>query len=198
MNTVEGLYDSVTALLPTGHAWPRDPDSVLMRVLRGIAQSHADLIAFTQATVKQWQPHTTTLRMGEWEKACGLPDLCFGAVQGDSLRRAMLLRTLRGLDLPLFDSSPAAPAVIEQACAEIGYEVEVFYNTPFRAGHRLGRRLGVRNGVLNVVASVGSEPLRVGGRVGSRLVHRINAGPELDCYLRRIVPSRFSINVIFE
>lgn len=198
MSTANGLYDSITALLPTGYAWPRDPDSVLMRVMHGIAQSHADLVEFTQATVRQWQPHTSTLRLGEWEKACGLPDLCFGAVQEESLRRAMLLRKLRGPVLHFDNSSPGSPDALERVCEELGYDVTVRYNLPARVGRdRVGRRLGALDGQLYFTATVGVLPARVGvSRVGDRLASFTQDPAPLACYLRHVVPARFVINLV--
>lgn len=199
MTSVESFVESLSDLLPEGFAWPRDPSSVLMRTIRGIAGSFEELHRFTHATVAQWQPYTTTLRMGEWELACGLPDVCFGAGQDFQQRRSLLLRTLRGVDLPYEDSSPAAPAVLEAMCAELGIEAVVTYNTPYRVGRdRVGRRLGLLNGKLYVSSQVLVPRFRVGvNRVGQRLVPGTNTEAQLLCYLRRVAPARFELNVNF-
>lgn len=194
----EGFVDSIAAHFPSGHAWPRSPSAVFMAVVRGIARNHAELQDFTMATVQQWQPYTTTLRLGEWEQACGLPDLCLGYGQTFQERRSMLLRTLAGPDLPYVDSSPAAIAVIESVCADIGFPATVRYNTPLRVGRdRIGSRLGALNGRLYVFVDEVLPIFRVGRRVGDRLVIGTNRANQLECHLRRIAPARFQINVIF-
>jgi uncharacterized protein YmfQ (DUF2313 family) len=192
------FHESLSGLLPQGYAWPRNPDSVLMRVVASEAAELSEHTEAVHAMATQWQPHATVARLAEWEEACGLPDQCLGTAQTEEQRRVSLLRTLRGPALPLADSSPAAPAVIEAACAELGYNaVTVRYNTPFRCGMRAGRRLGALDGRLYITAAVVSAPLRCGMRVGRRLVTRIGAGPELACYLARVVPARYSINIIY-
>lgn len=198
MSSNDQFFESLAGLLPQGYAWPRDPHSVWMSVVRSEADELAQYTADVHAMVAQWQPHTAVARLAEWEAATGLPDPCFGSAQTEGQRRQQVLMRLRGVDLLLDDSSHAAPGVIEASCASIGYDdVEARYNTPMRAGARLGRRLGALDGRLYVLAAVGSKPLRCGQRVGSRLVTRVGAGPELACHLDRIVPARFSINVIF-
>lgn len=197
---VDQFTESLAGLLPPGHAWPRSEDSVLMAVVRAQAGELDQHTADAHAMVSQWQPHTTVSRLDEWEESCGLPDQCLGSTQTESQRRAALLRTLQGPVLPLSDSSPAAPSVIEAACAAVGFSVAVRYNTPFRVGRdRVGRRLGQLNGQLYVTVASSVEPFRVGiGRVGDRLATRDLVGSDLLCYLQRLVPARFSINIIFE
>lgn len=194
---MEKFLQALSYLLPTGFAWPRDPDSTLMRVLRGIAGTFDELHQFTTATVAQWQPHTSVTRLAEWEEATGLPDTCFGPDQTEAQRRKMLLARLRGFQPYYPDSSPAAPGSIEAMCAAVGYTVSVFYNVPFRVGrNHVGDRLGALNGILYVRVSVGLEPFRVGlNRVGDRLVRTEQDLTPLLCYLRRIVPARYAIDV---
>lgn len=133
-------------LLPTGFAWPRNPRSVLMRVLHGVAAAFDELHQFVLATAQQWLPHQTTLRLREWEEACGLPDSCLGPDQTESVRRVALLTRLRGVQLPYTDSSHAAPEAIRSLCAGLGYTVQrVAYNLPLRVGvDQVGKRLGQR------------------------------------------------------
>lgn len=196
--SVEQFTESLAGLLPQGHAWPRSADSVLMAVVRAEAAQHAQLMADVQAMARQWQPATTVARLAEWEASCGLPDRCLGAVQTEAQRRQVLLRTLRGPVLPLADSSPAAAAVIEAACTEIGFEVTVAYNKPLRVGRRVGNRLGDLDGRLYVFVASRSQPMRVGvGRVGDRLVERDLPPANLTCFLERFVPARYSINPIY-
>lgn len=193
------FYESLQGLLPQGFAWPRHPDSVWMRLIRSEAEQLAQHTDDVHAMVRQWQPHTTVARLAQWEESCGLPDKCLGNDQSESDRRKVLLRTLRGVDLPLEDSSPAALKVIEAECERLGFEVSARYNWPMRVGAPVGTVLGDLDGKLFVVVSASSEPMRVGlARVGDRLVERDLPDASLSCVLERIVPARFSINLFFE
>lgn len=196
---MDKFLQSLANLLPSGYAWPRDPDSVLMRVLRGVAAAFSELHDFTDKTVLQWLPHLTSQRLAEWEDAAGLPDKCFGVVQSEAVRRAVLLARLRGPAWAYTDSSPASPGGIEAICATLGYTASVHYNTPFRVGrNRCSERLGKLDGKLYVRVQAQNTLLRVGsGRVGQRLVTRTLTTTDLECYLRQIVPARYELNVVF-
>ncbi|KLN54739.1 putative phage tail protein [Variovorax paradoxus] len=190
---IERFIQALTYLLPQGFAWPREPDSTLMRVLRAVAGMFDGLHRFTRATVFEWQPATTTTRMAEWEEATGLPDACFGEDQTLEERRFMLLMRLRGPVLPYEDSSPAAPEVIEAMCLAVGYTVTVSYNLPFRVGHRCGKRLGLLDGLLYITVILPAGRMRVGtARVGDRLINGPKTSSDLACLLRRTLPARYA------
>jgi uncharacterized protein YmfQ (DUF2313 family) len=195
---MEKFWQALASLLPTGYAWPRNPNSVLMRVMRAMALTHHEHHEFANLTALQWQPHQTITRLAEWEEATGLPDACFGVNQTIETRRKLLLARLRGPVLEYFDSSPASPGAIEGICAWLGYEAIVRYNVPFRVGKRVGERLGKLDGKLWVTIYIKSPAFRVGGsRVGQRLLNGDLNGADLVCYLQRVIAARFSINPIF-
>ncbi len=194
------FYQALASLLPSGFAWPRDPNAVLMRLVRGMAAALAELHDFTHQAVREWLPHSTRTRLPEWEAATALPDPCFSAIQTTEERRTRLLARLRGAQGFYADSSPAAPGAIEQICANMGFDARVQYNTPFRCGRdRVGRRLGLLDGKIYVILTLQNRPFRCGqNRVGDRLVLRPPGLPELVCALERYIPARFSINIILE
>jgi uncharacterized protein YmfQ (DUF2313 family) len=198
---MDKFSQAFSALLPRGYAWPRDPDSVLMRMMDGVSASHRDLYEFTHSTAQQWLPQHTGTRLAEWEAATGLPDLCFGFSQTVESRQAMLLGRLRGVQLQYGDSCPGAPGAIVAAIAELGFASTVVYNKPARVGlGRVGTRLGALDGRLYITVTLGvpPAPFRVGlARVGTPLVDRTEQGPLISCYLKRIVPARFEINLNF-
>ena len=129
----------------------------------------------------------------------GLPDSCFPGATRAELRQQMLGRLNGVTGLKYEDSSPASTGFIERLCAQFGYDVDVWYNTPFRVGrNRVGQRLGALDGVLNVRVNRVSEPFRVGrNHVGQRLVIASKTGDDLLCHLRRIIQNRFAIRLIF-
>ena len=115
------------------------------------------------------------------------------------LRRQLLLSRLRGPVLAYTNSSPASPHAIVAICAGLGYVATVSYNLPFRCGvNRVGDRLGALDGRLYVTVTLQSKAFRVGvSRVGQRLLEGQLNGGELACYLQRVIPARFQLNVIF-
>lgn len=192
-------FDSLMRLMPRGFAWPKRKGTAQGAWIQAYATTLNDFELFTYRTIEQWWPHQTCSRIDEWAQAVGLPDPCFGQSDEISLRDQMLGR-LRGLiNLPYEDSSAAAPDVIKQLCKQIGYEVEVWYNWPFRVGrNRVGDRLGALDGQLNIRIIRVCEPFRVGvNRVGDRLVNCTQDSQDLICYLKRIVAARFAVRLIF-
>ncbi|MDR3370726.1 hypothetical protein [Rhodoferax sp.] len=116
----------------------------------------------------------------------------------DALRRKLLLSRLRGPVLAYSDSSPSSTDAIVAICAWLGYVATVKYNTPFRCGQSVGQRLGALDGNLYVTVTIQSTQFRVGlSRVGDRLLQGQLNGGELACYLKRVVPARYQLNVIF-
>lgn len=195
MSTAEQFAGSLSTLMPQGYAWPRAPYSVQMRVISAFGHVLDDALQVIHSTAQQWLPHRTATRLAEWEEACSLPDPCMGTAQTPALRLKALLRRLRGPGLPYENSSACAPGVIKQICADVGYEVEVRYNTPFRVGRdRVSRRVGVLDGRMNVIVQNAGDRFRVGvNRVGDRLIKRLETPVDLECYLLRILPARFEI-----
>jgi uncharacterized protein YmfQ (DUF2313 family) len=200
MAAMDKYGQALQHLLPTGYAWPRDPDSVLMRLMGGLAAAFSDLDALTEAAMVAWLPQATNTRLEEWEAAVGLPDACFGAAQTVEARRGRVLSRLRGPAGPYADSSLASLGALEAICSNLGYPAVATYNHPFRCGRdRVGRRLGRLDGQLYVRMRVHSPTFRVGiNRVGDRLVARPAEVGQLACYLQAYAPARYQLNVIFE
>jgi len=191
---------ALAALLPQGFAWPRDPASVWMRVLSGVAALFEEHHDWVQQATREWLPHATHTRLEEWEEATGLPDPCFGPTQTYAARQARLVARLRGPSGAYDDSSPAAPGAMTALIGTLGYVATVQHNTRFRCHRdRCGGRLGRTDGVLHLfIAGVTSQPLRVGaGRAGARLITRPPEIGEMTCALEHFLPARFELDVIF-
>jgi uncharacterized protein YmfQ (DUF2313 family) len=197
---MDKFLQALAHLLPPGFAYPRKLQSAVMRWLAAWADVLREHHDFTEQAVQQWLPHRTCSRLEEWEEALGLPDPCFGDDQDIEQRRTNMLGRLRGdLDLAYDDSSAESIGAMKAYLARFGYQVEIWYSTPFRVGrNRVGNRLGALSGVLNVRVLYLCEPFRVGSnRVGQRLRICTQDGTEIECLLNRIAPARFQINVIY-
>jgi uncharacterized protein YmfQ (DUF2313 family) len=186
-------------LLPTGFAWPRHPDSVMMRWVAGVANSFAEFERFALQTAQQWLPHRTCTREAEWEAALSLPDPCTGYVGDPVLRQALLLSRLRGFTFAYPDSSPAATGNIEAMCAALGYAVSCWYDEVFRV-ERDGvcERLGAA-GQLFVDMHTMCQPMRVDvDGADHRLAECTADAGILLCLLQRMVPARFEIFLLVD
>lgn len=198
--SAEQFKQALQHLLPTGYAWPRDADSVLMRLLAGIAASFDDLHTLIDQATVEWLPHLTETRLDEWEEATGLPDGCFGNNQSVQARRGRVLARLRGPQGVYSDCSPACLGALEAVCVNLGYQAYARYNTPFRVGRdRAGDRVGQLDGLLHVVVNASSSLFRCGqDRVASRLEIRPPDATQMACYLQKVAPARFELVVTYD
>ena len=80
------------ALLPQGQAWPRFPESLLVKTCRGLNEywgfvdgRAADLLEIES------DPRTTVELLPDWERAFGLPDPCYEAPQTIGQRQLALV-----------------------------------------------------------------------------------------------------------
>jgi uncharacterized protein YmfQ (DUF2313 family) len=87
------------ALMPTGQAWPRSTESILVRGVKGLCQywgfvdSRAgDLLE------RESDPRKTIELLPDWERAWGLPDPCFPSATsiGERQRMLVLVMTMLG------------------------------------------------------------------------------------------------------
>ena len=72
----EAYREQLSALLPPGRAWTRDPGSVLQRLLAAIAGTFARLDAAAANLLVDALPSTAFWLLPDWERALGLPDAC--------------------------------------------------------------------------------------------------------------------------
>ncbi|MEY2685991.1 MAG: hypothetical protein RL375_189 [Pseudomonadota bacterium] len=186
---------ALSALLPSGFAWPRQPDSVWMRLMDGLAGALQEHHAWTQQATLEWLPQATHTRLAEWEEATGLPDPCFGPTQTEEARRARVLARLRGPSGEVDDASAASPGSLQAMAATMGITATVHHITRFRVGRdRVGRRVGEPDGRLYMVAESTGVELRVGtGRAGERLVERPASEIEAACAIEAYAPARFEL-----
>ncbi|HIG8794094.1 TPA: YmfQ family protein [Raoultella terrigena] len=74
--TTDDYRQALQALIPTGRAWPRDPDTVQAAVLMSLAASFQRSDNDGLGILSGAFPQTATIMLPEWEKALGLPDDC--------------------------------------------------------------------------------------------------------------------------
>lgn len=118
---------AMASLLPRGRAWPRDPDTNLMRLIGALAPTYQRNGATAAQLVADIFPRTTTALIPEWEETLGLPDPCTPLNPTTEQRRAAILAKFIG------SGGQSAPYFISVAAA-LGYTVTVTNYSPFRVG----------------------------------------------------------------
>jgi len=83
---------ALSALLPQGIAWPRESDTVLQKVVRGLAGilGYCDWRA-ADLLERESDPRQTVEMLDSWERAWGLPDPCWYPHKWSIAERQMLL-----------------------------------------------------------------------------------------------------------
>lgn len=116
------------SLLPTGQAWPGEPDSTLVKGCDGLAQywgfvdgRAADLLE------RESDPRATIELLPDWERAWQLPDPCFPEATTIAARQAMLV-----LKMTLVGGQ--SRAFFEGIAEWLGYEIRIQEWAPFMAG----------------------------------------------------------------
>lgn len=118
----ENYRAQLAALLPTGLAWPRDPNSTLQRLLAAWSKSFARVDERGQELVVESDPRAALVLLPDWARVAGVPDPCVdGAPTNDALR-AQLLRRLTGINSP-------TPGYFVQLAAGFGFAITI---TEFR------------------------------------------------------------------
>lgn len=114
-------------LLPVGRAWPRDPDSVQLKVIAGLAPAYVRLDARAQALLVDAFPATTLELLPEWEASLGLPDPCEGPDQTVDQRRLQVVSRL-------INAGGQSVAYFLGVLARLGYaDASITQYQPFRA-----------------------------------------------------------------
>lgn len=119
------------ALLPQGRAWNRSPDSMLGRLLDGIAQEFARIDARADDLLDEADPRTALELLPDWERVAGLPDACFGQPDNIPERQVAVASRITGL-------GGQSRAYFIELAASLGYLVEIEEFRPARCGDRLG------------------------------------------------------------
>lgn len=183
--------EAFARLLPVGPAWSRDPDSVLMRFLRGQAEiwGFVDGRAADLLEVES-DPRFTRDLLAAWERAYGLPDPCVPVVQTLPERQQALVNKIvmqggqsRGFFLGI--------------AASLGYAITITEYRPFQFGLS---SFGGRRGRLNPSGFRFVWTVRVTGqrltrfRFGASSFGRdslltIRRAEDLECIFGRIKPA---------
>jgi uncharacterized protein YmfQ (DUF2313 family) len=119
------------ALLPPGDAWPRDPGSVLGRLLLAAGDGLAGIDAAADQLYDEADPRTTLLLLPDWERNFGLPDPCAGPAPSLQARRQQLVARVT-------DQGGQSQAIIIAKMAALGFDVTITTYQPAYGGIAVG------------------------------------------------------------
>jgi uncharacterized protein YmfQ (DUF2313 family) len=205
------------ALLPTGPAWPRDPESELQIVIAGMAEIWGvppnRQEAETQVSVDgraadllvtEADPNTTIELLPDWETAFGLPDPCLAEPLTIEARHNALVNRYTML-------GGASPEFFVTQATNIGYAIDVEEHSPYMCGiSQVGdtRPTDPTAVSVNFRWELGDPTMRFywtvlvlnprlswfrvgsgGGQVGVDPMLRIGIATDLECLIRRMQPA---------
>jgi uncharacterized protein YmfQ (DUF2313 family) len=206
--TGDDYAEALAALLPTGPAWPREGDSVLMALTGGLAQIWGAPVDARAADLleRESDPRKTIELLPDWERNWGLPNPCYKAPTGIGERQAALVYKMTTL------GGQSREFMIE-AAAYIGYEISITEYRPFMVGiDRVGD-----NRTINADGSYSDYPYILGppenrfywsvhvdtakliwfrvtaGQCGIDPHLRIGLADDLECLLNQIKPAHTEI-----
>lgn len=124
----EAYANALISLLPTGQAWPRSPDSTLIRTMIGLAYYYgfvdsraADLLE------RESDPRITLELLPDWERAWGLPEKCLPIPGSIAERQIALVKKMTMLGAQSRD-------FFMSVAEELGYEIKIVEYAPWMFG----------------------------------------------------------------
>jgi uncharacterized protein YmfQ (DUF2313 family) len=196
-------------LLPRGRSWPRDPTSVLMMLVRGLAGPWGQDVDPRAGDLLEIEsdPRLTVEMLPDWERAFGLPDKCLAEPLTIADRRVALLNRMT-------TEGGQSRAFFIALAASIGYTINIIEYSPFMGGVS-------RGGDTRPTGTAGEEFRWYGGPPEMRFYWkikimnarlswfrggqgeggvdphlRIGLATDLECVLRRLKPAH--TDVIFD
>lgn len=124
----EDYASAMLSLLPQGQAWPRDPESTLVRTIQGLAYYYGFVDARAADLLeRESDPRQTIELLPDWERAWGLPDPCLAEplTVGDRQLALVLKMTMLGGQSRAFFTTLAAA---------LGYEIFIREYAPWMFG----------------------------------------------------------------
>jgi|SRR5580765_1705540 len=126
--TGEEYADALQRHLPVGQAWPRDHDSTLMKVVRGLTGIWGDIeIRASTLLEVESDPRRTIELLPDWERNWGLPDPCYQSPQNIGQRQLALVMRMT------MEGAQSREFFIEIA-AKIGYTITITEYRTFICG----------------------------------------------------------------
>lgn len=180
------------ALLPPGPAWPKDQESLLTKLLSFEAEELARIDARIDDLLNETDPRSTLEMLPDWERLCGLPDVCTGPLEGLSARRAAVIARLTA-------QGGQSIAFFREFAADLGYEVQI---TEEQVHNCMSDCMSPINShewqfVWNVITAQADTP-RVATCMDDCMTPLRTWGDELlECAINRLKPAHTKVRFIY-
>lgn len=196
--------EAFASLLPRGPAWPRDSDSVLMRLLAGLSEIWGSKVDARAADLieRESDPRATLELLSDWERVAGLPDACLDEPLTIGDRQAALVARLTML-------GAQSVAFFVGIAEMLGYEITIVEHSPFMAGvSHVGDtryddapsfRWEIGPAEVRYYWTVRMDAARLtwfrasAGQAGVDPHLRIAAATDIECLIRRFKPAHTAV-----
>lgn len=185
----ENYRAQLAALLPTGLAWPRDPDSTLQRLLAAWSESYARVDARAQELVAESDPRAALALLPDWARVAGVPDACVDDAPTTDALRAQLLRRLTDLNSP-------TPAYFVALAAAFGFAITITEFSPTTVEDDVDAPIldlpWAYTWQVNAALDGDVAPISVEDDVDA-LLESWNANDALECLINRAKPAHTTV-----
>jgi uncharacterized protein YmfQ (DUF2313 family) len=124
--TADDYRKQLEKLLPQGLAYKRDPGSIIVKLLEGMAEELARVDARASDLILEADPRTASELFQDWLRVVGIPDACSIYAAGSEDERLQLLEKLTS-------EAGQGPEVFRNVAEALGYTgAEVVEYFPFR------------------------------------------------------------------
>jgi len=175
--------------LPTGLAWPRRGNSVLMRLLSGLSSGYSAIDRCLIRLTRELDPRSTSILLDDWERFAGLPDACSLDGATESERRAAVVAKIAATGGASADYFIAIAAALGYRGATVT-ESQVARYGRARFGERYQGIAWRHVWHMNIPVQ-GSTPARFTDRYGIR--YRQSSNTVLECRIVKLKPSHTKV-----
>ena len=193
-------------LLPRGFLWQPKDQPTFNAFLDSIANEPCRVDERVQDMLREGDPRQALELLEDWERMLGLPDECSPDGQDIAARREQVVQKLT-------DQGGLSAARYEFLGQQLGFDISVYDNHPFRAGEsragdaltnaffsqfRAGSRAGEQLTLSGwqfyftvELPATASTIFRAGSRAGERL--RSFENPLIQCTIRKLKPAHTAV-----
>jgi uncharacterized protein YmfQ (DUF2313 family) len=194
--TVEDFAQVLADLLPRGWAWSREPGSVQMRMITGLAAEFARVQNRDCDLLAESYPGTALETLTDWERICGLPDPCTGVLGTIQQRRAAILAKLA------MRGGQNKQYYIDIAYA-VGFQITITEYKPFRVGvSHSGDMLNGEDWLYYWRVTSFEESTKIYSfRVGQSVTHealRYWSNTLLECVILSVAPAHTIVHFAYQ
>lgn len=193
-------------LFPLGRLWRFLDQPQLTALLQAFSEEPCRVDERVQDLLREADPRQSLELLEDWERLLGLPDECSPEDQDVAERREQVVQKLT-------DTGGLSAGRYEFLGQQLGFEIDVYDNPPFRAGlsragdaltnsffdvFRAGDRAGEQLTLSGwqfyftvELPATSAQIFRAGSRAGERL--RLFENPLIECTIQKLKPAHTAV-----